>query len=148
MFKIFYKLLYFLYRTYSKLFNPKVDGVYIIVKVGEDILAIKNSYKDYWTVPCGMVDREEVFPVAAVRELHEEVGINLTPQELKFVKLIFDDTDYKRDHIYLYLYEVSNRPRVKIDNKEVEDYRWISIQEIEQEYMFSPIKKAIKELSS
>ena len=148
MFKIFYKLLYFLYRIYSKIVNPKVDGVYIVIRVDEYFLAIKNSYRDYWTVPCGMVDKKEAFPVAAARELYEEVGISLSPQKLKFIKLIFDDTDYKKDHIYLYFYEADYRPRVQIDNKEVEEYRWISIYEIEQENMFIPIKKALKELIS
>ena len=148
MFKIFYKFLYFSYRLYSRIWNPKVDGVYILIRFNQDILAIKNSYRDYWTIPCGMVGRREAYPVAAAREVFEEVGINISPEKLKFVRLIFDDTDYKRDHIYLYFYEASSRPIVQIDNKEVEDFQWIPIQKIEQEYLFNPIKKAIKELLS
>ncbi len=142
---LFYKILYRLHLVYCFFFRPKVYGAYCIIRYEDKRLIIKNSYKDYWTVPCGMVDTNESYLEAAVRETEEEVGVNLDPKELTLVGLIQSFDEYKEDNIYLYGVRLQNLPEVTLDGKEVVDYRWVTRDELKGYKIFGPIKDLLLE---
>ena len=135
-----YKILYRLHLLYCFVRRPKVYGAYCIVRRDEKVLLIKNSYKNYWTIPCGMVEKDESFLLAAIRETQEEVGIDLEPENVFFKKLILSTTEYKFDHIYIYESLADSSTNPTIDQKEVIDSMWVSKNELNQYDVFSPIK--------
>lgn len=51
-------------------------------------LIVKASYKPYWTFPGGIIDPGETPKQAAVREVHEEVGIAVDEATLEFVAIV------------------------------------------------------------
>lgn len=60
-----------IYRSDGQLLTIKRDG---------------NPYlRDFWSVPAGHVEPGETATDACVREVHEEVGLLLSPYDLKFV---------------------------------------------------------------
>ena len=89
---------------------PKVYGAYCIIRYKDKRLIIKNSYKDYWTIPCGMVDPGESYLAAAVGETREEVGIDLNMTMLNFLSLIQSFDEFKEDNIYLYSVRLDREP--------------------------------------
>ena len=50
------------------------DDEYVLVKHTYDLPGVK---KTNWTTPCGKVEEGEAFEEAAVREVHEETGIDV-----------------------------------------------------------------------
>jgi 8-oxo-dGTP pyrophosphatase MutT (NUDIX family) len=63
-----------------------VPAAYVVVRRGDEVLLLlraNTGYMDgYWAVPAGHVERGESAIAAAVRELKEEVGIDVDPAEL------------------------------------------------------------------
>ena len=87
-----------------------------------------------------MVEKDESFLLAAIRETQEEVGIDLEPENVFFKKLILSTTEYKFDHIYIYESLADSSTNPTIDQKEVIDSMWVSKNELNQSDVFSPIK--------
>ena len=142
---LLYKILYRLHLIFCFFVRPKVYGAYCIIRYGDRRLIIKNSYKDYWTIPCGMVDPGESYLAAAVRETREEVGIDLDMTKLTFLSLVQSFCEYKEDNIYLYSVRLDNEPKVILDGKEVLDYRWVTRNELKGYKVFGPIKDLLLE---
>lgn len=72
--------------------HKMVPSVYILIKNRDKkILAIlrkKTGYTDeYWGIPAGHVEKEELPLKAAVREVLEETGLLLDVNSLKFVTI-------------------------------------------------------------
>ena len=63
-----------------------VPAAYVVVRRGDEVLLLlraNTGYMDgYWAVPAGHVEQGESAIAAAVRELKEEVGIDVEPAEL------------------------------------------------------------------
>ena len=138
-YKILYTILYKGHQIHCKIRNPKIQGAYVLCQYEKEVLIIKNSYRSYWTLPCGGIDKGEQPIEAAARELREEVGIVLPVHALRFHAKIFYDEEDKRDNIHLFSHRFSHKPHVTIDNKEVEDYRWIRKEELPHYTLFVPI---------
>jgi 8-oxo-dGTP pyrophosphatase MutT (NUDIX family) len=117
--QIFYKLVYKLILFVWFFYRPTVKGVYIAVWYDEKILIIKNPYKKKFTIPCGRIKRGENLAEAAVRELKEEVGIKVYESELKFIEQYKFNYKYVSEIGNFFEIEISNLPKLNIDNREV-----------------------------
>ena len=71
--------------------------------------------------------------------MEEEVGLFLDPEQLIFVEKIVSNEDYKEDHIHIFSYRFRHKPKVLIDNKEVESYCWADKHKVAQLPVFSPL---------
>ena len=69
-----------------------VPDVYVIVRRGHEVLLLLRAgtgYKDgEWGPPSGKVEAGETYAAAAVRELAEEVGIEVAEDGLSFLHVI------------------------------------------------------------
>lgn len=108
-------------------------GVILFNEVGE-ILIVKPSYKNYWSIPGGVVEENESPREGALRETKEEIGIKLG-------NLQFLGVDYYRDEYaveglhFLFFGGVLNKKKIaaiKLPKKELTTFQFV------------PIKKAIK----
>ncbi|HZX06833.1 NUDIX hydrolase [Kribbella sp.] len=63
-----------------------VPAAYVVVRRGDEVLLLlraNTGYMDgYWAVPAGHVEQGESAVAAAVRELREEVGVEVDPADL------------------------------------------------------------------
>ena len=101
------------------LFRPKRHGVFVGVWHNGELLVIRNSYRDWYALPCGGVQRGETAAHAALRELDEEVGIRAMPDALRFVGDIFTTFEFKRDRCSFFETELAAPPNVSVDGREV-----------------------------
>jgi 8-oxo-dGTP diphosphatase len=83
------------------------------------VLVIRNSYRSYLSAPAGNVRRGETPPHAAARELREEVGIEVAPERLRFVREIVHESDYREDHSHVFELELDASPVFDPDGREV-----------------------------
>ena len=119
MIQIIYTLAYRLLRCVWYIFRPSSYGAYVAVWHNNKILIIRNSYKNEYTCPSGSIKRGENEKSAAVRELYEEVNIQVKPNQLQFAGRFFSTHEFKDDSVAFFEIEFHTAPEVKIDNREV-----------------------------
>lgn len=120
--------IYPLARLYWLLLKPKTKGVRVIIIKDQATLLVRNSYEPrIWNFPGGGVKRGESPQEAAVREVGEEVGIQL--EKLKERGTFLTTLEGKRDTVWVFCTKVRD-PKFKIDGIEIVEAKWINQQEL------------------
>ncbi len=114
-----YWVAYRLHLLWAFLFRPECHGVWVAVWSGGELLLIRNGYRNSITLPGGGIDGSESPRLAAARELQEEVGIRVPPEQLTFRGEYLSHCEFKRDHINLFEVELDAEPEVRLDKREV-----------------------------
>lgn len=118
-------------RVYWFLVRPKALGTKCIVVCEDEVLLIRNSYGPLgWTFPGGGVHAGESFVLAAARELGEEVGIEVRPEDLEFIGTFLLTKEYKKDTVHVFSLLVVDKPEVVVDNREVVEARWFKVADL------------------
>lgn len=69
-----------------------IPAVYLVLRRGDDVLLLQRANTGYhdgkYSVVAGHMDGDELGTSAMIREAREEAGIELTPEDLKFVHLV------------------------------------------------------------
>jgi len=98
---------------------------------GQILLAQAPNWNNKWTLPGGHIDPGEKISEAVVREVKEEVGL-----EVEFVDVVawgelIDSKDFHRPAHFIYFdgyCQVINE-EVKLDNVEIKKYKWVTPEE-------------------
>jgi ADP-ribose pyrophosphatase YjhB (NUDIX family) len=115
-------------RLYWFVFRPDTRGVKCLIEHDGRWLLIRNSYgPGHWTLPGGAVGRREVPEAAAIREVQEEVGIEL--HSVRPIGFYRSDREYKHDTVYCFSARVAT-PDHRIDDREVIAAAWFSPTEL------------------
>lgn len=144
MFQVAYVCAYQLMRTYWKVRKPTTHGALITLWSGNEVLLVRNSYVSYYSLPGGYVRSGESGADAALRELVEEVGVRVQPEQLTLVHEETHDWQGKRDHVQIFTLDVAERPQVAVDHREVIEARWWSPEQALQLNLFPPLRKVIE----
>lgn len=104
--------------------RPTTEGVYVAVWSEGRLLIIRNSYKRPWTMPCGMLGRNEEPRDCAVRELAEETGLDLAREDLDLNEHPRLRHENKLDHVWIFEARLAQRPTVRPDGREVIAAAW------------------------
>ena len=109
-------------KVYWFIFRPKTRGAKCIVENNGKILLVKLNYAHHkWTIPGGGVQKKESFLEAAIREVKEETGIDVSnPIYVGFYKT---NREYKEDTVEIYFFN-SSIIEIKIDSMEIEKAGW------------------------
>jgi len=119
LWRVLHRLAARLWDTRNFLLRPKITGAIVLVRVGEQLLLIRPSYRPWYTVPGGRVDRGELPRLAAARELREEVGLVVQPEALRALGEFVVPHDYTEDHVHAYELRLDAKPELRIDSREV-----------------------------
>ena len=90
-------------------------GITVAVWVGERVLLVRHSYKPGLRLPGGSVRSGEDPRLAAAREMQEEVGLMVPPNNLRLVGSFRNI--YGTD--YLYEIELAVEPELTVDRREI-----------------------------
>lgn len=108
-----------------------MDGVVAIIKKNDKFLLVKQSknkpFQGEWRPPGGAIDPKEDEISALKREIKEE--LNLEINVIK--KLLTLKSDYKTEYTHFFLTSCINE-NIKIDEREISDARWFSLNEIKK----------------
>jgi 8-oxo-dGTP pyrophosphatase MutT (NUDIX family) len=105
----------------------------ICVNKNHEMLAVKASYKDHWSVPGGVVDEDESPQAAALRELQEEVNITLTSDQIQFVDVVYHHPhDGKKDFIHFLFMATNVSDTPEPDMHEIVEAKWVSPSEFRE----------------
>lgn len=113
----------------------KSASVALVAPDGRVLLVRRSASSRYgagqWTFPGGKLDTNEEPRAAAVREVHEELGILLNSEALQQINVFhtyFQNDRTQPFDMYLFRYAVSNAERAAIClNEENQSFEWVSL---------------------
>ena len=121
-------------------FRPRRRGVFIAVWHGDEVIVIRNSYRSWYALPAGGIKRSETPLQAAVRELREEVGVEVSPEDLRFVADFPTTFEFKRDVCSFFELELAQEPPLRLDGREVVWADFVSVTEARALRMAPPVR--------
>jgi 8-oxo-dGTP diphosphatase len=144
-FQLAYVCAYRMMRVYWTVRRPTTNGALVTIWNRGEVLLVRNSYVNYYTLPGGYLRRGETSREAALRELREEVGVSAQSGDLK---LLVDEThawEGKQDHVSIFALELDERPEIRVDHREVIDAAWFSPERALELELFPPLRRAIEQ---
>lgn len=104
----------------------KDERTRVVVRVGDEILILKGWYgSNKWMLPGGGMHKGEEPAAAAVRELAEETGIIVEPEELQHISNGDVSDNYGLQYKYhLFTLVLPARPESTRRNYEIYDSDW------------------------
>jgi 8-oxo-dGTP pyrophosphatase MutT (NUDIX family) len=112
-YRLAYRLAYPVIRRWWRLYGH--DGVVIAVWLEDCVLAVRHSYKPGLRLPGGGIAKSEDHRNTVVRELQEEVGVAIDPNQLRLVCT----TKSRLGLVHLYEARLEAMPMLRIDRREI-----------------------------
>lgn len=120
----FYRLGYPWARRVWYFTRPVTEGIIAIIRRGEDILLVRQSYRTKsWCLVGGGIDEGETPHDACIREVGEEVG--LTVSWTREFHAFLWTKENKRDTVHAFAALADGEPTV--DGNEIIEARWFNI---------------------
>lgn len=100
----------------------------LIVHRGKLLLVKSTSEPHIWTLPGGAIKQGETASAAAVREIHEELGVTLHEVELDKIGTLKPRETLLKDEYTLFSATIESRVHVKLSIELIEA-SWFTIQD-------------------
>jgi nucleoside triphosphatase len=112
-------------------FPEPTVGALIINSQGKLLLAKSPKWFNKYTIPGGHVEVGENLKMALIREVKEEVGLDIEVKSfLSWQEAIYSKEFYKPKHfIFFDFYCTTKSGVVKVDGREVTDHMWVEPEE-------------------
>jgi len=117
VFRVGYKTLSLLWRVHK----PRHNGVGVLIRHDDEVLAVRHSYRPGYTIPGGGMNRREDPRQAAVRELAEELSITADPDHLVYKRHVHNT--------HLFELRLAEKPPIRIDHREIIEALFLSPEE-------------------
>ena len=144
LYRITYRAAYQVMRVYWAVLRPNTHGALVALWHRGEILLVRNSYVRYLSLPGGYVRPGETGREAAARELREEAGLRVRPDELQPAIDEWHQWEGKREHIEIFELDVPERPAIEVDNREVVAAEWFAPARALSQELFGPLRKLIE----
>ena len=127
--------------------------VYILLEKNGKILMFKrkntNWYDGFYNMPCGHIDGHETLRQAAVREVKEEVGVDVDLNDLEFVQMVnrlssSDDGYYEYTEAYFKTTKWRGEPFMP-EGELGEDMDWFNLDQLPEKTL-PYVQDAIKSI--
>jgi 8-oxo-dGTP diphosphatase len=145
MFRLAYRCAYQLMRAYWTLRKPATHGSLVAIWVNRRLLLVKNSYVRYFSLPGGYVRGAESGTDAAIRELREEVGLNVSAGDLKPAIDESHEWEGKHERLQIFQLDLEVEPEIKVDNREVVAAAFYAPAEALKLELFPPLRRHIEQ---
>ncbi len=133
---------------YKKIPRKRVGVGAILFNQDGQLLILKPSYKDTWTIPGGIVDTMESPLEACCREIKEEIGIEITDLRLACVDYRNDDVldDGSKDESFQFIFTTDPLTldlisSIVIDEDEIINHAFLGVTEAIQKLNKSLIRR-------
>lgn len=117
------------YKDFLAAQEKRVSSAAVLVENTDgQLLVVKATYKPYWSLPGGIIDAGETPREAAIRELHEEVGIVAKKNQLDFVTIINRRSKMADTYQFVFrlLKKLETDTPMRFVDGEIEAIDWVS----------------------
>jgi len=117
---------------YKNLPKKRMGAGVLVFNQENKLLIVKPSYKDHWSIPGGVVEQDESPKNACIREIKEEIGIEL--KEIGFVCVDYVKGNEEKDENLQFIFHYpklnpEQENRIKVDGKEISEFRFVESKE-------------------
>jgi len=118
-----------IYKNKPKDFNAKFEVVGCFCEYdGKIILLHRQNHKpegNTWCLPAGKIDDQEDSIQASIREVKEETGIDIFPEQIELVESVY--IKFPTYHFVYHTFRaiLKNPHDVIINNSEHKDFKWV-----------------------
>jgi len=127
LYRVTYRMAYPVWQFYLRQFQTRTQSAEVALWSHDRLLLIRNSYRHTYTFPGGYIRHNEHTATAASRELYEETGISVTARHLRFSFACSSNDGKHECHDDIYECQLANRPALRIDNREVVDAQFMTV---------------------
>jgi nucleoside triphosphatase len=111
---------------HSQAYPEPTVGALIVNKEGKILLTKSHKWFDKHTLPGGHIEVGETMKEAVMREVKEEVGLDVEVTEMLLMQeAIFAEEFWKKKHFIFFDFLCKSRDQqVKLDGRELREYVW------------------------
>lgn len=123
-------------RTWSASLDRRFSSAVVLIENEQgELLIVKSDYKDHWSLPGGIVDPGESPLEAAVREVEEEVGIKINPENLQLAMVASRHSDEFLTNQFVFFTQLENNvlSEIKLQESEIVSSEFISKSEVDSD---------------
>jgi len=124
-----YRLAYWTLRAWWFVRRPQTNGAATALWHEGRVLLIRTSYRSCLSLPGGFVRAGEPSEQAALRELKEEVTIDLPPRSLRHAWHGVLPFESRQDAIDIWETRVETAPKARVDSREIVWAGWLTAAE-------------------
>jgi len=112
--------------TQNQICPEPTVGALIVNKEGKILLTKSHKWFDKYTLPGGHIEVGETMRDAVIREVREEVGLDVEVAEILLMQeAIFAKEFWKRKHFIFFDFLCKSKDQqVKLDRRELQEYVW------------------------
>ena len=117
-----------LFKQPPKDFEPTAEVVGCYCECDGRILLVQRDdpgIEDRWGIVAGHVEKNEALPAAMVREMREELGLELTPERLAYVTKVYVRNDHEDWVFHMFRTSLDEAAPVVL-NEENKDFSWVT----------------------
>lgn len=110
-----------------------VPAVYVLLKRGDSILLLRRANTGYfdghYALPAGHIDGGEPAHVAGVREVLEEIGVRVRPEDLRFVHVthrVAEEGNHERVDFFFEADKWEGEPQ-NMEPQKCDDLQWFQL---------------------
>ena len=106
------------------------SGAFLFNEKGQ-VLIIKQSYRDYWSIPGGISNQHESPFETLIREVKEETNLNIKIDKLAIVDYqLVQSNNFTHDKIqFIFTVTCNELSTLKVDNEEILEAKFLDIKE-------------------
>lgn len=145
-YQLAYTCAYQLARVYWRIRRPRTHGALVAIWHRGRVLLVRNSYVKYYSLPGGYVREGESGRAAAVRELREEIALDVEPETLQLALDVTRNWEGKRDRVELFRLDSIEEPVVSVDNREIVRAQMFSPEDALRLPLFPTLRQHIEEV--
>ena len=124
-----YRLAAGLYETYRLVAKPHTHGALVAIWWQGRVLLVETSYRRELSLPGGGIEAGETPLQAAIRELEEEVAIQVEPQELQDPWQLTEMSAGGQNTVTIFAWHPNRQPEVMVDGLEIRSCHWLKPEE-------------------
>ena len=140
--RLAYRVGFRIARLWWRLRRPDHDGAVVAVWLDGRVLAVQQSYRTNPSWPGGGIRRGEEPREAARRELREELGLAVRPDELVLAREMSCEWDFRHERVRVFELRLDAEPVLRIDNREIVAARFVDPQALLAERDLPPFIRA------
>lgn len=117
---------------YQNLAKRHMAAAVMIFNEKGELLVLKPSYRDNWLLPGGVVEHGETLLQAAVREVKEEIGVDMKIKSIRCVDMKPGQGMMPDSVQSIFESEIISNAQlsdIQLDNEEITEYAFLPLQE-------------------
>ena len=113
------------------IYNPDLTAILLIHR--------QKKQRNYWVVPGGGAKRSETPRETAIREINEELRIELTPAQLRQLFVIDDEYFFLTDYRQKAVPDISGEEKERSTSTNVYRPAWVTLSELLKINLMPPV---------